>query len=218
MNDYELMPVEATPEMEQAAEKYWYERKFKALSDDPRTWKGVYAAMRSAAPAVQGEPPRQYYYKVNSCKALSPDSDQCICWHYEGEGPLADGSAKSWRVAPIKPAEQQPLRSNLALDAATHLTNWLDMNWCECEGGHTCGYNDVKRTRDALLVAAEQPDVTQLVEALEEISDPIRFMGERLKEGERLNGMAAVQLAGDASYLRGIAIAALAAHRKQGGE
>lgn len=60
------------------------------------------------------------------------------------------------------------------------------------------------------------PDVAGLVEALEEISDPIRFMKERLEEGERLNGMAAVQLAEDASYLRGIARTALAAHHKQG--
>ena len=67
------------------------------------------------------------------------------------------------------------------------------------------------------LQRAQQPapDVSALVEALEEISDPIRFMEERLEEGERLNGMAAVQLAGDASYLRGIARAVLAAHRKQ---
>lgn len=58
--------------------------------------------------------------------------------------------------------------------------------------------------------------VSALVEALEEISDPIRFMQERLEEGERLNGRAAVQLAEDASYLRGIAIATLAAHHKGG--
>lgn len=63
--------------------------------------------------------------------------------------------------------------------------------------------------------AEQQPDVTQLVEALEEISDPIRFMEERLEEGERLNGMAAVQLAGDASYLRGIARSVLAAYQKR---
>lgn len=64
--------------------------------------------------------------------------------------------------------------------------------------------------------AEQQPDVTLLVEALEEIIHPVRFMQERLEEGERLNGMAAVQLAEDASYLRGIAIAALAAYRKGG--
>ena len=59
--------------------------------------------------------------------------------------------------------------------------------------------------------------VQRLVDALEEIIHPVRFMQERLEEGERLNGMVAVQLAEDAEYLRGIAIATLAAHRKQEG-
>ena len=54
----------------------------------------------------------------------------------------------------------------------------------------------------------------KLVQALEEISSPIRFMRERLEEGEQLNGVMAVQLAQDAEYLKGIAIAALAAHHK----
>ncbi|HLV84206.1 MAG TPA: hypothetical protein VKY62_10560 [Devosia sp.] len=77
------------------------------------------------------------------------------------------------------------------------------------------------RLADALLSAqpAEQqpaPDVAVPVEALEEISDPIRFMKEMLEEGEQLNGMAAIQLAEDASYLRGIARAALATYRKGG--
>ena len=51
--------------------------------------------------------------------------------------------------------------------------------------------------------------VTGLVEALEEIIHPVRFMKERLEEGERLNGMVAVQLAKDAEYLRDIARKAL---------
>lgn len=55
MTDYILMPEEATPEMEQAADKYWNDRKFKALSDDPRTWKGLYAAMRGAAPVERNQ-------------------------------------------------------------------------------------------------------------------------------------------------------------------
>lgn len=45
------MPDVATPEMEAAAEKYWNERRLKGLSDDPRTWAGVYATMRAAAPS-----------------------------------------------------------------------------------------------------------------------------------------------------------------------
>lgn len=56
MNDFKLVPVKPTPEMERAAESYWNERRFMGLSDDPRTWAGVYQAMLAAAPAVQGEP------------------------------------------------------------------------------------------------------------------------------------------------------------------
>jgi hypothetical protein len=62
------------------------------------------------------------------------------------------------------------------------------------------------------------PEVAKLVEALEEIIHPVRFMQERLEEGEQLNGMVAVQLAEDAEYLRDIAIAALTTYRDQGGE
>lgn len=56
--------------------------------------------------------------------------------------------------------------------------------------------------------------VAALVVALEEINDPIRFMQERLEEGEQLNSMAAIQLAKDAEYLRDIAKAALTTYRK----
>lgn len=72
------------------------------------------------------------------------------------------------------------------------------------------------RLRPLYITPQPDPSVSALVEALEEISDPIRFMEERLEEGERLNGMAAVQLAKDASYLRGIALKALATYHNQG--
>lgn len=56
MSNYKLMPEKATPEMEQAAEKYWNDRQFKGLSDDPRTWAGVYQAMYSVMPDLREEP------------------------------------------------------------------------------------------------------------------------------------------------------------------
>lgn len=59
--------------------------------------------------------------------------------------------------------------------------------------------------------------VAALVDALEEIIAPIPFMQERLEEGMQLNGMAAVQLAKDAEYLRDIAKKALATYREQSG-
>jgi len=46
--------------------------------------------------------------------------------------------------------------AELMQEAAEHLTVWLELNLCECEGGHHCGYYEVERTRDALLFAAEQ--------------------------------------------------------------
>jgi len=55
-----------------------------------------------------------------------------------------------------QPAEQTRINPNLASDAAKHLTNWLKMGLCECEGGHSCGYYEVERTRDDLLSAAER--------------------------------------------------------------
>jgi len=78
-----------------------------------------------------------------------------------------------------------------------------------------CAATDYAHMLAAAPQAPAAPDVAGLVEALEEIVNPVRFMQERLEEGERLNGMAAVQLAENASYLRGIAIAVLAAHQKR---
>src|SRR5690554_864413 len=70
------MPMEATPEMEQAAEKYWNERRFKSFSADPRTWQGVYAAMRAAAPAApvaQAEPVAWYRPGEGGCDSQFRD-------------------------------------------------------------------------------------------------------------------------------------------------
>jgi hypothetical protein len=31
---------------------------------------------------------KQYYYKINDCKALHATDAECICWHDEGTGPF----------------------------------------------------------------------------------------------------------------------------------
>lgn len=49
-----VLPEEATPEMEAAAERYWQARRFSWFSDDPRTWAGVYKAMTARA-VVEGQ-------------------------------------------------------------------------------------------------------------------------------------------------------------------
>lgn len=64
---------------------------------------------------------------------------------------------------------------------------------------------------EALLVAEESlPALLDCAEALQEIIDPISYMKRRLQDGERLNGVAALQLANDVEHLRGIARVALA--------
>ena len=65
---------------------------------------------------------------------------------------------------------------------------------------------------------ALQAECVRLATALEEIIAPIPFMEKRLEEGERLNGLVAVQLAEDAEYLRDIAYKAVTTYRKQKGD
>lgn len=51
------------------------------------------------------------------------------------------------------------LSTALAREAAKHLTSWLDMDFCECEGpGHSCGRTQVERCRDKLLASAERAE------------------------------------------------------------
>ena len=57
------------------------------------------------------------------------------------------------------------LPSGLAAEAAKHLTNWLNMDLCECEGGHTCGATEVRRCRDQLLKAADAPSPDHTADA-----------------------------------------------------
>ena len=70
----------------------------------------------------------------------------------------------------------------------------------------------------AMLTAAPAAPAADagLVEALETIINPIEAMRRELQVGEQLNGMVAMQLASDPEYLRGVAKAAIAAHRAKG--
>jgi hypothetical protein len=54
---------------------------------------------------------RQYYYKVDGCKADRATDPGCICWHDEGAGPLGDEARRllnlppptTWRDKPAPP-------------------------------------------------------------------------------------------------------------------
>lgn len=73
---------------------------------------------------------------------------------------------------------------------------------------------------DAALPAKDvspAPDVSGLVEALEEIVNPVKFMRLRLKQDERLDGFYANVLSADPRYLKQIAARALQSHQNREG-
>lgn len=197
---YKITPLYAAP---QPAEQPTISAYACTVPDDCETlhWRGQILSMNELVSVAQ------------------PAVDEEIHVHIEGRDVLTLPLASSGMSAPRfvvhvpaqQPAERKPLKPSLAFDASVHLSNWLNMNLCECEGAHTCGYNDVKRTRDALLVLAEQqpaPDVEALVEALEAIQKVATHVGIRtgIQAGTALGCIAAV------------CDVTLAAHRKQGGE
>lgn len=57
---------------------------------------------------TQGSPKRQYYYRMNECKADHSDCPDCVCWHDEGTGPIAgrEKKAVTWRTAPSVPSAE----------------------------------------------------------------------------------------------------------------
>lgn len=167
MSNYKLVPLEPTAEMVEAAEDIYMPSGDMDLA--------IRAALLTA-PAVQGEPVGWVWHSYNQTNFTSGSHHKEVL--------EADGVKLTPVYTTPQPAEQKPLEPSLAFDASVHLTNWLNMNLCECEGGHSCGYNEVKRTRDALLLPAEQkpaPDVAKLVEALEE---GLRAIGDHHAPGD----------------------------------
>lgn len=166
-------------------------------------WADHVAGARNMVAAVQGEPARHDWDEQDKCRRCG-DRD----WY---AGPIC---------TPKQPAEQQPIPSSLAYDASIHLTNWLNMNLCECEGGHTCGYNEVRRTRDALLAVAEKKqDITQLVEALRMLAVAGNRLNDEAEECTYDDGVAevaSVDFWGDFREALEAADAALAPYRKRG--
>ena len=62
-------------------------------------------AIRAHLAKPQGEPStRQYYYRNSTCKALTSNDPDCICWHDEGAGPYPkepDNLRLNWRAKPF---------------------------------------------------------------------------------------------------------------------
>lgn len=198
------MPIYTAPqpvvqgEPDQAHLRERFDEIEREIAENKHTASSVFTQMRTAAfyttpqSAVQREPVA-YLRK-----------DQLV--HVRRMGPMLGEIADSYRAdrvpvyAAPQPAEQQPISHD-----------WDDQDKCR-----RCGDRDWYASATCTPKQQPAPDVSALVEALEEISDPIRFMEERLEEGEVLNGMAAVQFANDAQYLRDIARKAIEAYRKGG--
>lgn len=59
---------------------------------------------------------RQYYYKHDSCKAVSPRDPDCICWRDEGTGPMANSTYElEWRDKPTPSAAPVPEQASAAV-------------------------------------------------------------------------------------------------------
>lgn len=249
MNGYKLVPVEPTPEMEQAAEKYWNERKFKALSGDPRTWKGLYTAMLAAAPAVQGEPVAAVVEEVFGSDGTSdfinarlpvgtklytapqPAEQQpelcrtqpcgCVICFCENETQCMGCGAKHCGTHPVgqlpnpvyqQPAEQHP---EAVREGAPYDDPAFSALCREHEVYGTAAAAQCAVFWEAGKRAGQQPDVAQLVEALQNeatsLCDAVESINELPPVMYALQAGAAVNKVRDA-------VAALADYRKQGGE
>ncbi len=68
-------------------------------------------------------------------------------------------AALSRQAEPVEPAPAQDEREALALPRKQlerierRLSDWLELNCCECEFGHSCGRNEVEADRNAIRAA-----------------------------------------------------------------
>jgi hypothetical protein len=93
--------------------------------------------------------------------------------------------------------------------------NYCDDNGCQNRKRELVNPLD-NLTPDEMAIDSMNSELTQLKAenerlkaALEQISNPIKFMQNNLKEGEKLDGFYAIQLSQSASYLKDIAKEAL---------
>ena len=79
-------------------------------------------------------------------------------------------------------------------------------------GEWAAGWADGVR-HGAAQIAALRAVNAELVAALEEIANPVKFMREQLKDGEQLNGLMALEITSSPDFCKKIARTALAKHR-----
>ena len=123
-------------------------RDFAALNDE-------LAALKDGAPAQTEQQPVSWQFYQDGKWWNGDDRIKDHRKNTEAAGiPVRDLYA-----APIAQTAPQPEQSGLVLPRAQlerierRLTDWLELNCCECESGHSCGRNEVVADRDAIRAA-----------------------------------------------------------------
>lgn len=112
-----------------------------------------------------GQDRRQYYYNVIACRAIHATDPDCICWHDEGTGPLANHPEhqREWRVSP-SPAHAGICEPETELTEAVaraiyaqwkHWTGWVP--WVD--GGNSLNQDEARRLARKAIAGFRAPDV-----------------------------------------------------------
>lgn len=132
---------------------------------------------------------RQYYYRVDECRAANGSEDNCICWHDEGTGPLwrRGSSPLEWRTKPGAPLsapteDLQATISRLTADIETLESNARVQAKLLADTGRE--RDGLKRWREADLESRDIQNATilRLVEALQGARSCLRHTHDRLIE------------------------------------
>lgn len=169
---YKVVPVEPTIDMAAAGRDSSGGFMTLGMSEQ------IYRAMLAAAPApveLVEQEPVSYYERAHGEKSPTHGMSLDERIAHVGGRTNAAGYMEFGSVMAVSALIDHVLRDSPAPQPAPvaaqdvaglhlleriekHLTNWLELDICECEFGHNCGYNDVIRDRNALrgLIAAHQ--------------------------------------------------------------
>jgi hypothetical protein len=123
----------------------------------------VIATSRYQVVASGSGPLSRYYVRAGDGKCELYRGGKSDCEHVARKlaGAFLDGGLTAFGLyaAPIAQTAPQPEQSGLSLPRTRlerierRLTDWLELNCCECESGHSCGRNEVTADRDAIRAA-----------------------------------------------------------------
>lgn len=110
--------------MRRTDETAWYVTTFQTFEHIAAGKSPQHEAVKLYTAATAQPAARQYYYKVDGCRASVANDEDCICWHDEGTGPHPKaGNEFSWRDKPAAcdRGEVQRLRDGEAVEVVAHV-------------------------------------------------------------------------------------------------